>query len=229
MFKFGFGGLFPGTNRYIFDNGRPHRVAPTHKFQGMGYPKMIRTHRKIACSTLFHLKLDISRIIWYNRYILRKEVYQMSMPPVYLTEEERATIEKFAKNGTHNSHLIVRANILLVLDRTGKKDHMRIKRTAEEHGVSRQTVYNIIEDYHNSKDITEFLSRKVRETPPIQPKVDGEVEAHIVALACSEAPEGYARWTVRLLANKAVELDFVDSISPATIHRLLKKRNISLT
>ena len=152
----------------------------------------------------------------------------MSMPPVYLSEEERKAIEKFAKNGTHNSHLIVRANILLRLDRTGKKDHMRIKRTAEEHGVSRQTVYNIIEDYHNSKDITEFLSRKVRETPPTPSKVDGEVEAHIIALACSEAPEGYARWTVRLLADKAVELDFVDSISPATIHRLLKKRNISL-
>ena len=152
----------------------------------------------------------------------------MSMPPVYLTEEEREVIEKFAKNGTHNSHLIVRANILLVLDRTGKKDHMRIKRTAEEHGVSRQTVYNIIEDYHNSKDISEFLSRKVRETPPIAPKVDGEIEAHIIALACSEAPEGYTRWTVRLLAEKAVELDFVDSISPATVHRLLKKRNISL-
>lgn len=153
----------------------------------------------------------------------------MSMPPVYLTEEERATVEKFAKNGTHNSHLIVRANILLVLDRTGKKDHMRIKRTAEEHGVSRQTVYNIIKDYHNSKDIGEFLSRKVRETPPRQPKVDGEAEAHIIALACSKAPEGYAQWTVRLLTEKVVELDFVDSISPATIHRLLKKRNLSLT
>lgn len=151
------------------------------------------------------------------------------MPPVYLTEEERNIVEKFAKNGTHNSHLIVRANILLVLDRTGKKEHMRIKRTAEAHGVSRQTVYNIIADYHNSKDITDFLSRKVRETPPIAPKADGEFEAHIIALACSEPPKGYARWTVRLLADKAVELDFIDSISPATIHRLLKKRNINLT
>lgn len=153
----------------------------------------------------------------------------MSMSPIYLTEEERAVVEQFAKNGTHNSHLIVRANILLVLDRTGKKDHMRIKRTAEEHGVSRQTVYNIIEDYHNSKDISEFLSRKVRETPPVAPKVDGEVEAHIIALACSEVPQGYSKWTLRLLADKAVELDFVDSISPATIHRLLKKQNLSLT
>ena len=153
----------------------------------------------------------------------------MSMPPVYLTEEDRKTVENFAKNGTHNSHLIVRANILLVLDRTGKKDHMRIKKTADEHGVSRQTVYNILEDYHNSKDISEFLSRKPRETPPVAPKADGETEAHIIALACSEPPEGYARWTVRLLAAKVVELDFVDSISPATVHRLLKKRNINLT
>lgn len=152
----------------------------------------------------------------------------MAMPPVYLSEEDRKVVENFAKNGTHNSHLIVRANILLVLDRTGKKDHMRIKRTAEDHGVSRQTVYNIIEDYHNSKDISEFLSRKVRETPPVPSKVDGEVEAHIIALACSEPPENRARWTVRLLADKAVELDFIDSISPATVQRLLKKRNISL-
>ena len=55
----------------------------------------------------------------------------MAMPPVYLSEEDRKVVENFAKNGTHNSHLIVRANILLVLDRTGKKDHMRIKRTPE--------------------------------------------------------------------------------------------------
>ena len=153
----------------------------------------------------------------------------MAMPPVYLSLEDRKVVENFARNGTHNSHLIVRANILLVLDRTGKKDHMRIKRTAEEHGVSRQTVYNIIEDYHNAKDIAEFLSHKVRETPPVPAKADGELEAHIIALACGEPPKDRARWTVRLLADKAVELDFVDSLSPATVCRILKKRNISLT
>lgn len=152
----------------------------------------------------------------------------MSMPPIYLTEEDRSVVEKFAKTGTHNAHLINRANILLVLDRTGKKDHMRIKRTAESYGVSRQTIYNIIEDFHNAKDINEFLSRKRRETPPVPAKVDGEVEAHIIALACEKPPESYARWTVRLLAQKAVELDFIDSISHSTVHRLLKKRNISL-
>lgn len=150
------------------------------------------------------------------------------MAPIYLSEEEMNIVEQFAKNGTHNSHLITRANILLVLNRTGKKDHMRIKRTADSYGVSRQAVYDIIKAYHNAKDIHEFLRRKLRETPPIPAKVDGELEARIIALACSEAPSGYARWTVRLLASKAVELDFIDTISPMTVQRLLKKRNISL-
>ena len=148
----------------------------------------------------------------------------MAKKPVYLTEEQREILKDFSKNGTHNAHLITRAKILLVLDRTGKKDHMRITRTAEYYGVSRETVYNIIDDFHNAKNIDEFLQRKPRETPPIPPKVTGDVEAHIIALACSEPPAGYARWTVRLLASKAVELNFIDSISPSTVHRLLKKR-----
>ena len=76
----------------------------------------------------------------------------MSMSPIYLTEEDKKTVEKYAKTGTHNVHLVIRANILLILDRTGKKDHTRIKQTAEAYGVSRQTVYKIMEDYHNSTE-----------------------------------------------------------------------------
>lgn len=152
----------------------------------------------------------------------------MAKEPVYLTEQEREILKDFVKNGTHNARLITRAHVLLVLDRTGKKDHMRIKRTADAYGITKVTVYNIIDDFHNAKNIDEFLQRKQRETPPVAPKVTGEVEAHIIALACSEPPEGFSRWTVRLLASKAVELSFIDSISPATVQRVLKKRNISL-
>lgn len=152
----------------------------------------------------------------------------MALTAVYLSEEEREKLTKFSKTGNHNAHLITRAKILLVLDRTGKKDHMRIKRTAESYGVSRQAVYNIISDFHNRKSIEDLLKRKERATPPVEAKVTGEVEAHIIALACSESPKGHARWTVRLLAEKAVELDLIDSISYATIQRLLKKQNISL-
>jgi hypothetical protein len=153
----------------------------------------------------------------------------MAKAPIYLKEEDRVKLEKFAKNGTHNAHLITRANIILMLDRTGKKDHMRVQRTADTFGVSKQAVYNIIDDYYNAKDVETFLTRKVRETPPVPSKIDGELEAHIIALACSEPPEGRARWTLRLLAEKAVELDFVDAISHTTVRRLLKKRNTSLT
>ena len=153
----------------------------------------------------------------------------MAKQPVYLTKEEREYVENYAKNGSHNAHLITRARILLLLDRTGKKDHMRITRTAESCGVTRKTVYNVIDDFHNSKDITDFLTRKQRETPPVPAKINGEVEAHIIALACSEPPEGYARWTVRLLSEKAVELNFIDSISYVSVHNILKKHNLSLT
>ena len=66
------------------------------------------------------------------------------------------------------------------------------------------------------------IDRKKRETPPVPAKVTGDVEAHIVALACSEPPEGYERWTVRLLADKCVELNYVDSLSHMTVSRVLK-------
>ena len=68
------------------------------------------------------------------------------------------------------------------------------------------------------------IYRKKRETPPVPAKVTGDVEAHIVTLACSEPPEGYERWTVRLLADKCVELNYVDSLSHMTVSRVLKKR-----
>jgi len=73
------------------------------------------------------------------------------------------------------------------------------------------------------------IERRKRKTPPVAAKVTGEVEARIIALACSEPPEGYARWTVRLLADKSVELVYIDSISAMTVNRTLKKTNLSLT
>ncbi|MFO8141604.1 MAG: helix-turn-helix domain-containing protein [Marinobacter sp.] len=67
------------------------------------------------------------------------------------------------------------------------------------------------------------LARKPREKPPREVKFDGAFEARLIALACSEAPEGYRRWTVRLLADKAVELKFAESVSHMSVQRVLKK------
>jgi hypothetical protein len=73
------------------------------------------------------------------------------------------------------------------------------------------------------------IERKERETPPREIQFGGEFEAHLLALACSDAPEGKNRWTVRLLAEKMVELKIVQSVSPMTVCNTLKKMNLSLT
>lgn len=148
---------------------------------------------------------------------------------IYLTEEEQIRLKEIVRKGVHNSHVITRARVLLMLDRTGKTDHVRYKRTAEYAQISVQAVYNMRDEFLSNHDIDEYLTRKKRETPPTAPKLDGEAEARIIALACTEPPKGYSRWTVRLLAERVVELHFVDTISHMTIQRLLKKRNISLT
>lgn len=147
---------------------------------------------------------------------------------IMLSDEARKEFEYFIKVGVHSVHLVKRARVILALDRNNKKDHLRITRISERVELSRQAIYDIRDDYLHASSVSEFLTRKERKTPPVAPKVTGDVEAHIIALACSEPPKGYARWTVRLLASKVVELCYIDSISHMTVDRLLKKRNISL-
>lgn len=148
---------------------------------------------------------------------------------IYLSEEEQVQLKEIIRKGVHNSHVITRARVLLMLDRTGKTDHVRYKRTAEYAQVSVQAVYNMRDEFLANHDIESYLTRKKRETPARTPKLDGEAEAKIIALACSKPPEGCSRWTVRLLSERAVQLHFVDELSHMTVQRLLKKRNINLT
>ena len=148
---------------------------------------------------------------------------------IMLSREEREHLENFTKNGTHNAHLINRARVILALDRSNKKEHLRITRISEQVNLSRRAIYDIRKAFFESPNIESFLTRKKRETPPVPPKITGEVEAGIIATACSKVPEGYARWTVRLLADKVVELGFIDSISFKSVQLVLKKQSISLT
>jgi hypothetical protein len=148
---------------------------------------------------------------------------------IMLNEEQRNELENYSKKGKHDIHLVNRAKVILALDRSNKKEHLRITRIAEQVGLSRRAIYDIRDDFLAVSEVTKFLMRKKRETPPVPAKVTGEVEAHIIALACSEPPTGCAKWTVRLLAEKSVELNYVDSLSHMTVERLLKKRNINLT
>ena len=148
---------------------------------------------------------------------------------IVLTHEQRKDLENFSKKGVHSVKVVNRARIILALDTSNGRKAMKQEEIAKHVSVSRQTVNNAKRGFLAAKDVSEFLQRKKRETPPVAPKITGEVEAKIIALACSKAPEGCARWTLQLLADKSVELKYIDSITDMSVHRLLKKHNLSLT
>jgi hypothetical protein len=130
-----------------------------------------------------------------------------------LSEEQRKGLEKFTRSGVHSAMLIRRAKVILRLDRFNRKDHLRIGRICESIGLSRQALNEIRNDFLKAKSIEEFLTRKKRETLPVPAKITGEVEAHVVALACGEPPAGCARWTLRLLAEKTVVLRAIKKVT----------------
>ena len=148
---------------------------------------------------------------------------------IELTPSQREALERFSKTGTHSARLITRANIILLLDVSENRPDVKLEEIASRLNVSIQTVQNARRDFLAVEDVAVFLERKKRLTPPVQSKITGEVEAKIIALACSTPPEGYARWTLRMLANKSVELCIIDSLSHNAVKVILKKRNLSLT
>ena len=145
---------------------------------------------------------------------------------IELTDNDRKALLDIVAKGTSPAKTILRANILLASDRSNKK-HMTFAEIAEAYHTTPTTVQNVRTSYaNNGLDTT--INRKKRVTPPVPPKVTGEVEAHIIALACSEPPEGYSKWTLRLLADKCVELNYAESLSHVTVSRVLKKTNLNL-
>ena len=146
---------------------------------------------------------------------------------IELSDSDRKTLLDIVAKGSSSAKTILRANILLASDRTNKK-RMTMAEIASAFSTSPTTVQNVRTSYANN-GLKATISRKKRAVPPVAPKVTGDVEAHIIALACSEPPKGYEKWTLRLLADKCVELNYVDSISHVTVQRLLKKTNLSLT
>ena len=136
---------------------------------------------------------------------------------IQLTNEERRELNRLVESGRKLARKITRARILLLSD-AGKKD----REIAEALQVCRKTVQNVRKRFFNEKSLN---SVEDKPRPGKPPKLDGITAENITALACSHPPEGYERWTLRLLANKAVELELVDSVSYEGIRNLLKKTN----
>ena len=148
---------------------------------------------------------------------------------IELTPTQRKELAEFLKGGEHSVHLVRRAQIIMALDTSEGRTASRQEDIARIIGVSRQTVNDAKRDYMAAADVGSFLRRKALEKPPVEPKITGDVEAKIVAIACSPPPEGKARWTLEMLANRTVELKILDSISQMSVCRTLKKHSLSLT
>lgn len=146
---------------------------------------------------------------------------------IELSDKDRSTLLDVVAKGQYPARTILRANILLVSDRNSKK-YMTVAETADVFHTTATTVQTVRSSYA-TQGLEATIHRKKRETPPVAPKVTGDVEARIIALACGNPPDGYSRWTVRLIAEKCVELGYVDSLSHMTVFRTLKKTNSSLT
>jgi transposase len=147
---------------------------------------------------------------------------------VTLTESERAHLEALTRHGKTGAKKFINARALLLCDAGPDGPAWVVADVAEALGVTSRTIEHLKKRFVED-GLEAALERKQRETPPRPIIFDGEFEARLIALACSEVPKGHARWTVRLLADKAVELNFAPSVSIMTVHRLLKKTNFSLT
>lgn len=144
---------------------------------------------------------------------------------VYLTEEEKEYLKQIVKKGKAPARQIQRAHILLKAD-VGEGGGWTDQQIRETFHLARNTVSKIRKRF-TEVGLEETVKRKHPERD-YATRLDGEQEAHLVALACSEPPAGYARWTLRLLAERMVLLEYVESVSYETVRQVLKKRSATV-
>lgn len=150
----------------------------------------------------------------YKRYVVR------------LTDQEREQLERLVRHGRAHARKLLYGRILLKADADGP-DRWTDERIAEAFEVSTATVARQRKRFCEEGLEVALMTRK-----PARPRrrvLDGRAEAHLVALCCSEPPEGRERWSMRLLAQKMVEIGHVDTVSYETVRRTLKKTNSSHT
>jgi hypothetical protein len=146
---------------------------------------------------------------------------------VTLTSQERKELEALSRTNKTNAKQFLYARALLLCDAGSQGPSWTVEETSEAMGVTQRTIEHLKKRFVE-EGLTAALERKPRETPPREVLFDGAFEARLITLACSKAPAGRRRWTVRLLAEKAVEMNLTPNVSHMTIQRILKKTNLSL-
>jgi len=148
---------------------------------------------------------------------------------VTLTREERSELEGITRRGREAAKKVLYARALLLLDEgDGAKEKWKVDAVSSAVGMSDRTLEHLKERFV-MHGLDAALERKKPCLPSRRLIFDGEFEARLTQLACSAAPEGHSRWTVRLLRDKLVELRIVPSVSAMTVCNTLKKTNLSLT
>lgn len=145
---------------------------------------------------------------------------------VTLTEDEREILGALTCRGKHKSQKIINSLILLSCDEGEfQKKRSTNKEIAQILNISMKKIDRVKKRFIEEGFKIALNGRNGSRI--YTKKADGDFEAHLVALSCSEPPEGFARWSLRLLADKVVELDYIDSISHETIRRVLKKMKLN--
>ena len=144
---------------------------------------------------------------------------------VILTEEERSQLEEIINKGQRKKINRLHSQILLNIDQS-KEGKMKDVEIAKVLGTSEDTIERTRKRFVE-EGLESAINRKEQKNYKAR-KLDGSKEAILVKIACSEAPEGASRWTLRLLAEKLVELEIVESIAKETVRQSLKKTNLNL-
>lgn len=144
--------------------------------------------------------------------------------PITLTAEQRERLDLITRNGHAPARKIRHAHVLLLSDRRRPGGRMTRTQIAEMLNMHVNTVDRIRKRFVQEGEAP-ALHRRPRRTPPVPPKLDGRAEAQLIAICCSQAPEGRTRWTLTLLANELVKRKVVTSICAETVRKTLKKTN----
>jgi len=145
---------------------------------------------------------------------------------IRLSREEREYLEKLIRSGRGPARMFTRARILLKADLSNRGPGWLDEQISEAFDVTVQTIERIRKQFVE-EGFDAVLSRRRYIQKVSRKKIDGDVEAHLIALSCSKPPRGRTRWTLRLLADSIVELGYVGKISPEAVRQTLKKTNLN--
>lgn len=146
---------------------------------------------------------------------------------IRLSDEQRVELERLVGNGVSKAKKITHARILLMRDENHVEGRWKDKDIVAALGVHRNQIGRVCKRFVMEGE-RPALERRVRQTPPNQPRLDGEGEAELIAICCSQAPEGRSRWSLSLLVDALKQRSVVATISRETVRKALKKTGFNL-